>query len=492
VTPWSFAEVTASVGIAHNHSYTTSNNPDVDWVAAGVAASDYNGDGWVDLYAVGGNAGSSTLWTNTGGAFVEDAAMAGVVVNQSEGTGPLFVDLNGDGGLDLFVGGPASEVRFFENQLDGTFVDVTSTTAFVGDTYNHGASAGDYDRDGDLDLAITHWGTLTVTNPAHLWRNDGGFVFSRAAPSVGADVALASPYNRNYTYTATFSDTDSDGWPDLLVAADFGTSRVAHNDQGVFTNVTGGAITDENGMGMAVADYDNDGDFDWFVTAIFDGSTTVTPWGDSGNRLYQNQGNGTFVDVTEAAGVREGGWGWGACFADFNNDGHLDLFHVNGWRQPMAFPFHADASRLFINNGNGTFTDRASDLGLIDTEQGRGVACFDYDRDGDVDLVVSNNGGPLQLFENRLPAYHHYLAVTLSAGTNTQAIGARVSVSVGAVTQTREIHAGNNFESQSPAWAHFGLGLATSIDTLVVRWPDGTATTLTDVPVDQYVHINQP
>jgi hypothetical protein len=233
---------------------------------------------------------------------------------------------------------------------------------------------------------------------------------------------------------------------------------------------------------------------DWFVTSIHDPNGVVEGgWGDSGNRLYENNGDGTFVDVTDVAGVREGFWGWGACFADFNNDGHLDIFHVNGWRDALAFEFIADPSRLFINNGDGTFAERSADLGIVDTGQGRGVVCFDYDKDGDVDIAVFNNGGYVRLYRNDLPPVRHYLAVTLrGSGLNTQAIGARVTATTGSLTQTREIRAGNNFISQNPALAHFGLHAATVVDTLTVRWPDQTTTTLTNVAADQYLHIVQP
>ncbi len=171
-----------------------------------------------------------------------------------------------------------------------------------------------------------------------------------------------------------------------------------NNQDGTFKDATDTKVfTDENGMGAAVGDYDNDGDLDWFVTSIWgpDPDDSHTQWDSSGNRLYRNSGDGTFEDVTDVAGVRKGFWGWGSCFADFNNDGHLDIFHVNGYLTPNSKlqrfrpkKFFDDPVRLFVSNGDGEFTERSTALGLDDTDQGRDVSCFDYERDGDLDIFI--------------------------------------------------------------------------------------------------------
>jgi hypothetical protein len=210
-----------------------------------------------------------------------------------------------------------------------------------------------------------------------------------------------------------------------------------------------------------VGDYDNDGILDWFVSSVWDPDGPAGEnWYASGNRLYRGRGDGTFDDVTDAAGVREGFWGWGSTFADFDNDGHLDIFHVNGWySSSAAAQFLMDPSRLFVANGDGTFTERSAEVGLNDTGMGRGVVAFDYDRDGDLDLFVANGQGPSRLWRNDSPPGNHWLGLRLRGrAPNTEAIGARIWVRTGGTTQLRELRAGSNFESQDPAEAHFGLG----------------------------------
>lgn len=195
-------------------------------------------------------------------------------------------------------------------------------------------------------------------------------------------------------------------------------------------------------------------------------------------------------DATDEAGVRVGHWGWGSCFADFNLDGHLDLFHVNGFPHKWAFEFHTDASVLYLNDGDGTFTERALELGIEDRGQGRGVVCFDYDGDGAIDILVANNRGPLRLYRNNGAGVGHHLVVTLAGPSpNTQGIGARVRVTIGEQTQMREIRAGSNYVSQDPAVAHFGLGAATVVDLLSVTWPDGEVTEQVGVAADQRLTV---
>ena len=304
-----------------------------------------------------------------------------------------------------------------------------------------------------------------------------------------------------YTFTPNFSDIDGDGDLDLLVASDNNSSRVFVNTDGVFSESTGSILSDQNGMGSAVGDYDGDGDMDWFVSSIFDPNGAEAHWGTTGNRLYQNDGSGTFTDVTESAGVREGFWGWGSCFADFDNDGWLDLFHVNGWRTRVTNEFSADPSRLFMSNGDGTFTEASLVNGLVDDGQGRGVVCFDADRDGDIDIFVSNNGDGPSFYMNQVVEVNrdveirvvNYLEVVLRGPSpNTQGIGALITItpSTGG-TQVREIRAGNNFVSQNPAEAHFGLGDATSVD-LSVRWPDGMVSTESNVAANQLLVLSHP
>jgi hypothetical protein len=243
-------------------------------------------------------------------------------------------------------------------------------------------------------------------------------------------------------------------------------------------------IIDDNGMGSCVGDYDTDGDLDWFVSSIY---FPDFPPHKVGNRLYVNDGHGVLTDGTAAAGVADGSWGWGASFQDFNNDGWLDIYHVNGWRP--AYPY--DESRLFVNGGDGTFTELAAALGCADRGEGRGVCCFDYDRDGDVDIFIANNDQPAVLYRNE-GITNHWLTVKLAgASPNTQELGARVRVTAGGLTQLREVNNGSNFLSQDPADAHFGLGGSAVVDVVEVTWTDGTVTVLTGVEADRILTVDR-
>ena len=487
-----FVEITTAAGISYQHQ---SADDGILGMSGGVAAGDINGDGFVDLYAVGGEGQPNILLTNNGnGSFSQSTEIAGMTI-QNRGSGPAFGDFNGDGALDLFIGsvGGASPLLLL-NDGTGQFQDVTQSSQLNLPGNNFSATWGDYDKDGDLDLVVTHWTLDENDHYAYLWRNNGDMTFTDV--SIDAGIPLHS--TRDKTFTPTFADINNDSWLDLLLVIDNGNTHVYFNNQnGTFSDVTDfDVITDRAGMGSAVGDYDNDGDLDWFVTSISyrDGVTnfgSLTP----GNRFYENQGDGTFVDVTDETGTRHGFWGWGACFADFNNDGNLDIFHVNGMLEngqkgvePM---FETDPSRLFMSNGDKTFTEMAVAQGINDNGMGRGISCLDYDRDGDLDLFVSNYNQAPKLYCN-IGTDNHFLNIKLRQNNaNTEALGARVYVQAGGINQFRELRSGNNFVSQNPAEAHFGLADNTSIQQVRIVWPDGEETLLEDVNIDRFVTVTR-
>lgn len=513
----SFVDVTASAGISFSHGLQGETMAGM--VAAGVAVGDYNNDGWLDLYLAQGNAGTSVLLENRsqGGAYVfADVSATGGVGGavDDKASGPAFVDYDGDGDVDLFVGSVESEsFRVFNNLGSGSFADVTASTGLSGlnRENNVGMAFGDYDDDSDLDLFISHWtfteNELPSGSTQHLWRNNGDGTFSDVSDAALITLGVIEK-PQDYTFSPTFADIDNDGDQDLLVVADNHTSQVMINDGDLggglyaFSYATDrDVISEEAGMGSSVADFDNDGDLDWFVTSISLGDDlNGRPSGKdnagfnlTGNRFYRNEGNGTFSDETETAGVRKGYWGWGSCAADFNNDGHLDIFHVNGMDDPETNAYLQDPSRLFINNADGTFTEYSEPLGLVDRKSGRGVTCFDGDQDGDIDILVANNNDSATLFRNDGGNQLNYVNIRLTgAAPNTRAVGARVYLSAGGVTQMREINNGSNYVSQNPAEQHFGIMNETIVDTIRVVWSDGSESMRSNVQPYQRITVAYP
>ncbi len=503
----SFANVTVAAGVNFEHQIAAATPSDAERITAGAAAGDYDDDGYIDLYVAGGDAATpNLLYRNLGDGtlrFEETGLASGAQISGRRSAGSVFADVDSDGQLDLFVGAVEGDApALLMNNGDGTFSDGSARSGLSTPARTHTFSAAfaDYDLDGDLDLALSHWqwkeaviSADPIGDTETLWQNQGDGTFVGVSTPSALSSAIGDD-GTDYTFTPNFADINNDGYPDLLMAADFKTSQVlVNNRDGTFSDVTTPSISDENGMGATVGDYDNDGDLDWFVTAI---AAEGVPQdnGFNGNRLYRNNGTGAFEDVTDEAGVRIGGWGWAACFADFNNDGHLDLFHVNGWDDDR---FRDLPARLFMADGSGRFNETAVDAGITTDRQGRGVVCADFDRDGDVDLFIVNNGNFAELYENRLDENglgedRHWLTVQLrGSGANTRGIGGRVFLTAAAATQMREIRIGNNFVSQHVAEAHFGLGATDLIPELRVVWPGGDETVLTDVTANQVLRIEQ-
>lgn len=509
-----FVDVTAASGLERRYGIVAATPGSMsEFFGGGAGAGDIDDDGDVDLYVVGGDAAPNCLFENLGdNRFVEVAAARGVGIVQ-KGSGPAFADVDGDGDLDLFTGGIEGSPSLLFRNDGASFGDVTAASGIAITASNTVSAAyGDYDRDGDLDLFVAHWGNPRAHDTEHLWRNNGDGTFTSASVEALIAPGIIEPVARDpvipggdidFTFAPTFADVNGDGYPDLLVTGDFQTSQTfVNNRDGTFTRTTRREVlVDENGMGSAVGDYDNDGDLDWFVSAIFNVSDRTGAVLSVGNRLYRNDGAGGFSDVSVAAGIYAGGWGWGSCFADFDNDGNLDLFHVNGWDTVGSGSapggqndYRLDRVRMFFSDGDGTFTERAAQVGLTDRGQGRGAICFDSDRDGDIDILITNNDDrALVLYRNDGGNRAAYLGVKLRGlPPNTEAVGARIYVTAAGKTQMRELNLGSNFVSHDPVEAHFGLGAATEASSLQVRWPDGAVTELTSVPVNRRLVLAHP
>ena len=388
------------------------------------------------------------------------------------------------------------------NQGDGTFVEeaISRATAVDPGTLHRGFSVvfGDYDRDGWLDIHVAEWEPIPdPNNPTNLFGSRLLRNLGAASPGFFTDATAAAGVNLSAThaFSSSFADLDDDGWPDLVVAADFGTSKLFwNNGDGTFTNgtVAAGVGTDENGMGSTIGDYDGDGDLDWFVTSIYDVDQTCETqgcnWGYTGNRLYRNDGNRVFTDSTTTAGVREGFWGWGTAFFDYDNDGDLDLVMTNGVDFPggtVDDAFNTDPIRFWENDGNGVYTEKSALVGLTDTGNGKGLVVFDYDDDGDLDLFIVNNAASAILYRNDGGNANDWLRVeTVGTTSNLEGLGAKVTIQPVALgpTQVREIGVGNHFLGQSERTAHFGLGTGTvPVHKVTIVWPSGQTQEFTDV-----------
>ena len=504
VVPTGFTTITGAelqftkisdVGLSRTYPHEMESLSDKQFYSAGIASGDIDDDGDVDLYVVGGNTVPNALYLNNGnGTFVDVAEEYGVDLLHW-GSGPAFGDIDGDGDLDLFVSAMEFEpVRMFANDREAeTFVEITEDAGIVVSSETTvSATMADYDRDGWIDIFLSHWGEKRefVPETETVWRNEGDGLFRNVSKEIGVSGNLLV-YRTEYTFTANLFDVNNDSETDLLMVADFGTTQLLLNNKGVnFFGATDRAvIKDQNGMGTAVGDFDNDGDFDWFVTSIYNANIGGEFFG---NRLYQNNGFGIFSDITNDAHVASGGWGWAACTKDFDQDGFLDIFHVNGWREEL---YRETPSRLFWNRLDGTFRQIAAHVGIDDTEQGRGVVCFDADRDGDIDILVVNASEPhLVFYRNDSVGLGNYLVIKLrGSGDNTYGVGSIVKVTTEFGTQMRQLGGSNNFVSHNPLEVHFGLGTATRADVQIEWFDDSNVVTqFSLLEVNKVITVNQP
>lgn len=463
--------------------------------AGGAAAADYDGDGDIDVYVTRPYA-EDLLYENRGdGTFVDVAADVGLGAMHTNGA--AWADVDNDGDQDLYVTTIADTRHFLYIAEDGAFVEEGEARgAAIATDWPHSGSSvafGDYDLDGDLDMYVGEWRTHAVgTHPSHarLLRNAGNGVFEDVTAEAGLDldavwIEVGLTLGGTFVLSAGWADIDGDDWPDLVLTNDFGTSRLFWNDgDGTFTDGTVAAAvgTDENGMGATLGDFDGDGDLDWFVTSI--GGE-----GNTGNRLFAYAGDRTFVDVTDDADVREGGWGWGTSFFDRDNDADLDLVMTNGWYGSL---FVKDPMLAWTNDGTGAMTEEAAALGLVDDDQGRGLVVFDADDDGDLEVLVINNASVPRFFRNETVDTGHWLRIrTPGTTSNRDGIGAKVTVRTD-VEQVQEIGSLTHYLGHAPREAHFGLGSATTA-SVEVYWPaSGRTVVLEDVAVDRVLVIEEP
>ena len=490
----------------------------------GVCVADYDGDGYQDIYFVNGRdlyqrgiSARNALYRNNGdGTFTDVTERAGVS-GTGYGLGCVWGDYDNDGFPDLYVTQYGRNV-LYHNNGDGTFTDVTDKAGVAGTEFgtlfHSGATFFDYDRDGLLDLYVGGYvslengprycnisGARTSCPPSVykgtadiLYHNNGDGTFSNVTKAA----KIYEPQGKNLAVGA--ADYDNDGWPDLFVANDGLNAYLYHNQHnGTFEEVgviTGMALTAQGNtmaaMCISLGDYDNDGWLDLFITDFQKNS----------DHLWRNNRKGSFDEVSDQAGITvptRDVLSFGGGFFDYDNDGWLDLFVANGHVYPEVEQVSPDVhfkqiNSLFHNEGNGKFveTTKTAGSGFETPYAGRGVAFADFDNHGFVDVLVANNGDPPLLLRNSGGNGNHFLNIKLVGHkSNRDAMGARIRVFAGGLSQIREVAGGGSYLSQSDLRAHFGFGRATRVESIEVSWPSGQKQTFHDLNVDKFYTIEE-
>jgi hypothetical protein len=527
-----FTEIAAKAGLTAQTVYggVRTNRFLLETTGTGVAAFDYDNDGWLDAFVVNGTTlegfpkgkePTSHLYRNKRDGTFEDVTERAGLALTGWGQGACAGDYDNDGSTDLLVTFYGSN-RLFRNRGDGTFTETTKQAGLESGRVRWGAGCAflDYDRDGRLDLFAANYIDLDLTTApvpeSGLCRYKGlpvacgppglpggrNILYRNKGDGTFADVSAASGIIKAHgTYALGVStlDFDDDGWVDLYVANDSNPSALYRNNRdGTFTDIgisAGCAYSQDGkpqaGMGVAVGDYNRDGRMDIFKTN-FAGDTST---------LYANTGSGLCDDRTFASGFgRNTRWlGWGVAFLDLDLDGWQDLFLVNGHVYPEVEQLKSEAGYrqrkvVYRNRGDGRFDDVTEQLGPPVTvpKAGRGAAFADFDNDGDVDVLVNNVHDTPELYRLDQRQPRHWAALQLVGVTsNRSAIGARVRLTAGGATQVSEVRGGGSYYSQNDLRVHFGLGGAASIDRVEVRWPNGREEAWTGVETNRVVTLTE-
>jgi len=536
-----FEDITAKTGIDVRHHTRTFQGKNGDVLrmftagGASVAVGDYDNDGYEDLFLTDSEKGKPNhlFHNNHNGTFTDVAVEAGVAGGNDSSdivADAIWFDYDNDGLLDLLVARFGTPI-LYHNEGHGKFRDVTAGSGLNKFGNTIAVIAFDYDNDGYLDLLFGNYfppaNLLDLKDPhvlpnnldgatngggVTLWRNTGHGTFEDVTEKAGLGKVTG------WTLDLGHGDFNNDGLQDIYLACDFGTDHLfLNNGDGTFREVTDKATgwDTKKGMNVDVADFNNDGWLDIYVTNIYDEYMKECAM------LWQNLGDGTFADVSSQVGVCDTGWGWAAKFADFDNDGWQDLFVANGLRSagpenylPVLFTMFAmpgidfsnvnnwpdignrtwsgyEKKRLFRNLRDGTFREIGAEAGVNNDKDGRGLGVIDLDNDGRLDVVQTNADQAPIVYRNVSQNAGNWIEIKLiGTKSNRDGIGARVQIQAGGLTQIRELDGGNGYSSQSTRRIHFGLGTATKIDSMQIHWPSGRVDQLT-VPLNRLSYVQE-
>lgn len=521
-----FVDVTQEAGIYWKHIDGRSGQKYfMETLGSGAAFFDYDTDADADLYFVNGaplpgyvaeEIATNRLYENNGdGTFTDVTEIAGVG-DTGYGHGCAVGDYNNDGQLDLYVTNYGIN-RLYRNNGDGTFTDVAEAAGVTEPRWSTSCAFADYDRDGNLDLYVVNYIVFDIAEnpwcglkekgiraycepdnfPAQsdtLFRNNGDGTFTDVTKSAGI-------YNTTGKgLGVVWGDYDNDGALDIYIAND-STENLFYrnNSDGTFEEVgfmVGVALSEdgapENGMGTAFGDWNNDGWFD----------LTVTNYAQQTNTLYHNDKDGFFTDATtttKTAQITYPYLGWATAFIDYDNDGYQDLFVANGHLHDNLAQIgqegtYGQRNLLFRNSRDNTFIESSENLGagMKLEDVSRGATFADYDLDGDIDIVITNSNAPPRLLRNDGGNRKNWLQIRLLATSgSTDAIGTRVEVTTGKLTQTREVKSGDGYLSQRDLTLHFGIGNYESVDNITLRWQSGVEQRIKDVAANQLLTLEE-
>jgi hypothetical protein len=519
--PVVFADVAASVGLRFQHDRGATREHQLpETMGSGVAWLDYDNDGWMDLYVVqsgpfppnGSPKAQDRLFHNNGNGTFTDVTEKAGLHDTAYGMGAIAADYDNDGSVDLFVTNFGGNI-LYHNNGDGTFTDITEKAGVRGSGWSTSAAFADFDGDGLLDLFVVRYldysieknyfcgdsakGTRDYCDPRLyppitnlLFRNNGDGTFTDVSESSG----IAASRGKGLGVVVT--DVDDDGKPDVYVANDTTMNFLFHNLGNMrFEDISlisgaglGSAGVAFGGMGVSSGDMDGDGQPDLMV-ANFEAEP---------NSFFRNLGSGVFEDASSVSGFGPPHLnfsGFGLNLFDAANAGRLDVFIANGHvveRPRLQGVTYAERPFLMWNDGKGKFIERGCGEPFRRALVGRGSAAADYDNDGNVDISVSNSGGPLQLLRNSGGRGNWIGLVLRGTKSNRQGIGAKVTLETNLSRQVREVKAGDSYLSSSDPRVHFGLGEAKEIRRIEIRWPSGTVQAVSGLKPGGYRQIEEP